>query len=110
MNRPLRWLGLMLLTAVAFSLSAPPAYAFECPIRHKEARQDIAKARAASQQVADSGKLAKIEELLEQAEESLRESETIHFGAKNSADHATSVRLAYEAIGAAKEAYYLATK
>lgn len=110
MIRPLRWLASLLFIALVFSLSGPPAYAFECPIRHKEARQDIAKARAASQQVADSGKLAKIEDLLERAEEGLRESEATHFGAKNNADHATSVRLAYEAIGAAKEAYYLATK
>ncbi len=97
---------LVLLGAVV----TPSAYAFECPVRHKEARQTLNKARVSSQQISDPAKLVMIEEMLELAEEKLNESETAHFGAKNTADHATSVRMAYEAIGLAKEAYYLATK
>jgi hypothetical protein len=104
------WLIWFVCLVVAGTIMAPFAYAFECPIRHKEARQMVGKARAASQQVTDPEKLAAIEQLLEQAEERLRESESTHFEAKNNADHATSVRRGYEALGSAKEAYYLATK
>lgn len=104
------WLPTVSLLALLGAVAVPPAHAFECPLRHKEARQILDKARAASKQVSDPSKLVTIEELLDQAEDKLTESETTHYGAKNSADHATSVRSAYEAIGSAKEAYYLATK
>lgn len=98
------------ILALLGTVAVPAAHAFECPLRQKEAHQALNKARAASQQVTDPAKLVIIEDLLSLSEEKLNESETTHFGAKNNADHATSVRLAYESIGLAKEAYYLATK
>ena len=102
-------IAIMLLGFIG-AVAVPAAQAFECPTRQKEARQFLYKARAASRQVTDPAKLGTIEELLERAEEKLNQSEMTHYGAKSTADHATSVRLAYEALGDSKEAYYLATK